>query len=124
MRRLKHEGEPQRSLWASTTAALKRIPGRKLVLRVNAQCTWNGGSSSGFVLLDPHVIAFPSSKSFRVVHLFRFRRRHDKGTRRRRARHVRILVHAFPQERGERFRPFVAQVLMLEPLGPPPLPAM
>src|SRR5438876_1081974 len=71
-------------------------------------------------LLNPHAIRFPSAESLRMVHLFRFRRRHDEYAWRRRARDVGIFVNALPQQRSESFRPLVAQILMLPPLGPPP----
>src|SRR5260370_38019263 len=76
------------------------------------------------VSLNPHVIALAAAESLRMIHLFRFRGRHDEIPRSGRARHVRVFVHAFPQQRSEGFGALVAQVLMLEPLGSPPPPAI
>src|SRR5437870_9365225 len=74
------------------------------------------------LLLNAHAIRLASTKGFRVVHLFRFHGRNNKLARRRRARDIRIIVNSFPQERRERLRAIVAQVLVIEPNGTPQPP--
>src|SRR3569623_1349201 len=74
--------------------------------------------------LDYHAITATTPERLGHVHLFRLRRRHDEVSRRGRARDVAVLVHAFPQQRRERFAALVAQDLMLVPgADPPPVAA-
>src|SRR5262245_5397824 len=73
-------------------------------------------------LLDYNACAPRSTERLGAVHLFGLGRRNHELTRRRCARDVDILMHAFPDERAERFDAFVAQVLMLVPSAIPPPP--
>lgn len=54
-------------------------------------------SSEQFTLLDAHTIGLAAAESLRMIHLLGFRGWDDEISGCCRARHVRVLVHAFPQ---------------------------
>src|SRR5438128_619090 len=72
--------------------------------------------------LDDHAVAGAAPESLWVIHLLGLRRRHHEDSRRCRPRHVRVVIHALPQQRRESLDALIPHVLMLEPLprSPPP----
>src|SRR5260370_9313973 len=88
----------QPPLWSLALPSRTVLPERPISTRPSTRPPIQYQSQELSVSLNPQVIALAAAESLRMIHLFGFPGRHDKGARRRRAPHVRILVHAFPQE--------------------------
>ena len=75
---------------------------------------------ASLALLNSHKIRPGPAEGFGMVHLLGLRRRHNKFTRGRSAGYIGIVIDTFPEESGDSLRTLVAEILMFEPVLPPP----